>query len=345
MLAREPRRDFAVLIPALDEAENVGRLFTELRAAFDRHGLDGMVVLVDDGSSDGTYEAARQAATSFGPRALVLRHRVHRGKTQALLTAFAATDAALVVLFDADLQYSPHDIPRLLARLDEGWDIVAGRKVGAYEKRAVSTAYNALCTRLFGVPARDLNGLKAMRREVLQTVPLRHDWHRFLVVLAHALGYTVTEIDVSLSARRAGTSKYAGGRRILTGVGDLLVVWFYLRFSGKPMQLFGGAGLALGSAGMLVGVTAVVMRAAGLAPPPFGYRPLLTLVVLLVMVGVALVGFGFVAEMIAILRAEVEALRQSRHPQPQCDRPAPCPMCDGRAPDAPRPTVDSERRR
>lgn len=335
VVARAVRRDFAVLVPARDEAENVVPLFTELRDAFDRHGLDGTVVLVDDGSCDGTYEAAQRAASAFGPRARIVRHRAHRGKTQALLTALAATDAALVVLFDADLQYSPDDIPRLLARLDEGWDIVAGRKVGTYEKRTVSAAYNALCTRLFDVPARDLNGLKAMRREVLQAIPLRHDWHRFLVVLAHARGYTVTELDVSLSARRAGASKYAGGRRILVGAGDLLVVWFYLRFSAKPMQLFGSAGLAAGSAGVLVGIAAVGMRAAGFAPPPFGYRPLLTLVVLLVVVGVALVGFGFIAEMIAILRGEVEALRRSSDPHPQRGGPAPGPTDHEHAPDAP----------
>lgn len=307
-----PRRDFAVLVPALDEVDNVERLFAELRESFDRHGLDGQVILVDDGSRDGTFEAARRAAAAFSPRALVLRHRANRGKTQALLTAAAATDAPLVVLFDADLQYAPDEIPRLLAALDEGWDVVTGRKVGTYDKRAVSAVYNVLCTRLFGVPARDLNGLKAMRREVLLAVPLRHDWHRFLVVLAHELGYTVTERDVALRARTAGVSKFARRRRILTGAGDLLVVWFYLRFSAKPMRLFGGAGLAVALLGAMLGATAVAMRAAGMAPPPIGYRPLLGLVVLLVVVGVMLIGFGFVAEMIAILRGEVDALRRAR---------------------------------
>lgn len=306
------RRDFAVLVPALDEAPNVGPLFAALRRTFDAHGLDGAVVFVDDGSSDDTYVLARRAAAAFGPRATVLRHRVTRGKTQALLTAAAATDAELVVLFDADLQYAPDDVPRLLARLDEGWDVVAARKVGHYDKRAVSAAYNLLSRRLFGVPARDLNGLNAMRREVLGAVTLRRDWHRFLVVLAHARGYSVGELDVRLSPRRAGASKYAGRGRILVGVGDLLVVWFYLRFGAKPMQLFGGVGLALGGVGVAVGLVAVIMRTLGVAPPPFGYRPVLELVVLLVVVGVALVGFGFVAEMIAILRGEVEALRRGR---------------------------------
>lgn len=307
------RRDFAVLVPARDEVDNVAPLFAAMRDAFDRHGLDGEVVLVDDGSTDGTHDAARRAAHASGLRTTVLRHRGHRGKTQALLTAAAAaTDAEFVILFDADLQYAPDDIPRLLARLDEGWDVVAGRKVGVYEKRGVSAVYNLLSRWLFDVPARDLNAMKALRREVLQSVTLRDDWHRYLVVLAHARGYTVAELDVALAPRRAGVSKYASRRRVLVGAGDLLVVWFYLRFGDRPMRLFGGAGLAVGGAGVVIGAVAVAMRALRMAPPPFGYRPLLGLVVLLVLAGVALVGFGFVAEMIAILRGEVEALRRER---------------------------------
>ena len=311
--AAEPgRRDFAILVPAYEEVDNVDALYAAFRAAFDAHGLDGEVVFVDDGSHDGTYAAACRAAVASELRGTVLRHRVNRGKTQALLTAAAATDATYVIPFDADLQYAPAEIPHLLARLDDGWDIVAGRKVGVYEKRWVSRIYNGLAVRLFGVPARDLNGLKALRREVLYAVPLRHDWHRLLVVLAHARGYTVTEMEVALHPRRAGSSKFAGHGRILVGVADLLVVWFYLRFAAKPMQFFGGAGVLLGSAGVFLGAVAIALRALHVGPPPVGYRPLLELVVLLVVLGAMLVGVGFLAEMIAILRDDVETLRRER---------------------------------
>ncbi|MDB4948695.1 MAG: hypothetical protein JWM27_1344 [Gemmatimonadetes bacterium] len=302
------RRDFAVLVPAFDEVDNVPALFRELRECFSRHGLDGEIILVDDGSTDGTYDAALRESAEM-PRVKVLRHRRNRGKTEAMVTGAEAADSTYVVLFDADLQHSPDEIPRFLAKLAEGWDIVTGRKVGAYEKRAVSGVYNRLSQRLFSVPVRDLNSMKAFRTEILRDIPLRHDWHRFFVVLAHAEGYSVTEIDIELFPRRAGVAKYSGRSRVLVGVGDLVVVWFYLKFSEKPMQFFGGSGLVLIALGLLVGLVTVVLRL-GQWMPPFGFRPLLTLVALLETIGFLLFGFGFIAELIATLRAEIDGLRR-----------------------------------
>ncbi len=304
------RANFAVLIPAFDEVENIPALFAELRKTFEKHGLAGEIILVDDGSTDGTWEAARHEAVST-PRTKVLRHRRNQGKTEAMVTGAFAAETEFLVLFDADLQHSTEEIPRFLERLGEGWDIVTGRKVGQYEKRGVSSVYNRLSQSLFDVPVRDLNSMKAFRTEILREIPLRHDWHRFFVVLAHARGYRVSEIDIELFPRRAGVAKFSGRRRVLVGVGDLVVVWFYLKFSEKPMQFFGGGGLLLMLAGFLVGLLAIVLRVGGWMPP-FGYRPLLTLVVLLETVGVVLFGFGFMAELIATLRAEVEDLRRRR---------------------------------
>ncbi|HWK88582.1 MAG TPA: hypothetical protein VNP72_01255, partial [Longimicrobium sp.] len=220
-----------------------------------------------------------------------------------------AAEAEFLVLFDADLQHGTEEVPRFLARLAEGYDIVCGRKVGNYEKAAVSGMYNRLSRRLFDIPVRDLNAMKAFRTEILREIPLRHDWHRFFVVLAHARGYTIGEIDITLYPRRAGIAKFSGRRRVLVGVGDLVVVWFYLKFSEKPMQFFGGGGLALILLGLLVGVVTVGLRIAQWMPP-FGYRPLLTLVVLMETVGFVLFGFGFIAELIATLRSEVDELRR-----------------------------------
>jgi glycosyltransferase involved in cell wall biosynthesis len=226
-------RTVAVIVPAFDEAENVAALFAELRAAFARHRLEGEIVFVDDGSTDGTFRIAQREAARG--RVRVLRHNLNLGKTEALLTGAAATSCERIVLFDADLQHDPDDIPRLLAPLDDGWDIVTGRKVGVYQKRFVSLVYNAVCRRIFRVPVRDLNSIKAFRREVLVSVPLRHDWHRYLVALAVARGFAVTEVDVALRPRRAGRSKYAGLARVLSGCRDLAAVWWHVRF-GRPAK-------------------------------------------------------------------------------------------------------------
>ena len=300
--------DFAVVVPAFDEVENVPDLVAELKSTWERHGLGGEVIVVDDGSSDGTLEALEEAAESWD-RMRILRHRRNRGKTEAIVTAAEATSAEYLVLFDADLQHSPEEIPRFLERLGEGWDIVTGRKVGAYEKQAVSGTYNRISQRLFDLPVGDLNSMKAFRREVLEGVSLRHDWHRFFVVLAYELGFTVTEIDIDLYPRRAGESKYTGLGRVLVGVADLIVIWFNLRFGAKPMQFFGGTGALFILLGILVGVVAIILRIGGWMPP-FGYRPLLTLVLLLESVGVVLFGVGFLAELVAALRAEVVDLRR-----------------------------------
>ena len=303
---------FSVIVPAYNEAENIGPLFEALESTFNRHSLNGEVILVDDGSSDETWTLAKTAAERMGDRARVARHRRNLGKTEAILTAAREATSDVFIVFDADLQHSTEEIPRFMKEIEAGWDIVTGRKIGAYEKRAVSSVYNKLSRFLFDVPVRDLNSMKAFRREVLEDIPLRHDWHRFFVVIAYARGFSVTEIDIELFPRRAGVSKYTGFGRVVSSLGDLLVVWFYLRFSRKPMQLFGGAGVILAALGLVIGLVLTVLRALEIGPPPTGYRPLLGLVVLLVVVGISLFGFGFTAEMIALLRSDIEQLKSER---------------------------------
>jgi glycosyltransferase involved in cell wall biosynthesis len=312
---KEARRDFTVIVPAFNEAPVVPDLVRELRTAFERHALDGEVLLVDDGSKDGTAEAAEKAAEGWS-RFRVLRHGRNLGKTEAIVTAAAVSQGSHLVLFDADLQHSPDEIPRFLDKLDEGWDIVTGRKIGSYQKQSVSWLYNGLSRRIFDVPVSDLNSMKAFKRKVLDGLLLRHDWHRFFVVLAHARGATVSEIDIVLHPRRAGESKYRGPFRILVGLIDLISVWFLLLFSRKPLLLFGGTGLGLAALGVLVAGATVYLRFVhpmlGFAPyiPPMGYRPLLYLVMLLETLGFLLVGFGLVSEQVAQVRDELEAIRK-----------------------------------
>lgn len=298
---------FAVIIPAFDEAANMPDLFTELAETFQRHELDGEVVLVDDGSSDGTLAAARDAAERVGlDRVSFLRHRMNRGKTSALVTGARATDAEVLVLYDADLQHSTEEIPRFLEGIDGGHDVVTGRKVGQYEKRFVSGIYNGLARRLFDVPVRDMNSMKAFRRDILEDLHLREDWHRYLVVLANARGWKIGEIDIELLPRRHGESKYGGSGRILVGMLDLLAVWFQLAFSRKPLMFFGVTGLALLASGGVVGLIALWLRFV----QGSGFRPLLNLVLLLVLLGGLLFVAGLIGELIAGLRSEVDDLRR-----------------------------------
>lgn len=298
-------RDFTVVVPAYNEAPVVPELIRELRETFRKEGLEGEVLLVDDGSTDGTAEVAEREGKGW-ERLRVLRHRSNLGKTEAILTAARATDRSVLVVFDADLQHSTEEIPRFLEEMEDGWDIVCARKVGRYEKRIVSSVYNWLSRRMFRVPVSDLNSMKAFRREILDEIHLRHDWHRFFVVLAHNRGFSMTELDVVLHPRRAGTSKYSGNLRVLGGMVDLLAVWFLLLFSRKPLLLFGTAGAVLIVSGLVIGLVAVYLRVFH----QMGFRPLLDLVVLLEVVGFVLFGVGLLAEMVAQLRDEVDALRR-----------------------------------
>jgi hypothetical protein len=211
------------------------------------------------------------------------------------------------VFYPADLQFRPEDIPRLVAPILAGdSDMVAGFKMGRYEKRFVSGIYNRLSRALFDVPVRDLNSVKAYRREVMEAIPVRPDWHRYMIVVAHAEGYTVSEIPVPLYPRHAGRSKFGLGR-IPVGVLDMLSVWFELHFGRKPLLLFGMLGAGLFALGFLAGVVAL----AWLAATGIGQRWVWTLIQTCVVLGSVLFVGGLLGEMIAVQRAELRELRRN----------------------------------
>ena len=298
--------EVSVLVPAKDEAENLPEFVRLAREALLPLPYGCELVIVDDGSHDGTPKVLAELAAKH-PFVRVVTHRAQRGIADALKSGADAARGRVLVFYPADLQYLPVDIPGLVAPIIEGKaDIVTGTKQGHYEKRLVSSVYNGLSRWLFGVQVADLNSVKAYRREVMDVVPTRPDWHRFMVVIAAAQGFRLAQQPVPLHPRRAGKSKF-GLARIPVGVLDLLSVWFQLRFGRKPMLFFGVAGAILFSLGLLVGAVAVYFR---FGPPHVGFRPLLDLIMVLVISGVSLFGFGFVGEMVAGMREEVRALER-----------------------------------
>ena len=295
-----------MLVPAKDEAANLPEFVRLCQEALGPAGFSFEVVVVDDGSRDDT-QAVLAALEAAHPFLRSVRHRRQRGIAEALRSGGDAARGDIFVFYPADLQYLPEDIPALVAPILEGRaDIVTGTKQGRYEKAFVSRIYNGLCRWLFGIRVTDLNSVKAYRRQVVEGIPMRPDWHRFMVVIAAADGFRLTSHPVPLHPRRAGVSKF-NWRRIPIGVFDLLSVWFLLRFGRKPMLFFGVAGAVLFLIGLIVGIAALILRFGF----DIGFRPFLNLVETMVISGIALFGFGFVGEMIAGMREEQrELLRQ-----------------------------------
>jgi glycosyltransferase involved in cell wall biosynthesis len=303
----EPVR-ISVLVPAKDEAENLPTFVRLCAEALPSVGVSWEVIIVDDGSRDDTPKVLSDLAEQLD-WLTVVTHRLQRGIADALRSATDASTGDVLVFYPADLQYLPEDIGTLVAPiLANEADIVTGSKQGKYEKRFVSSVYNTLSRWLFGVRVTDLNSVKAYRREVMANVPMRPDWHRFMVVIAAADGHRLTAVPVPLHPRTAGISKFTW-TRIPVGVLDLLSVWFQLRFGRKPMLFFGIIGAVLFSLGFLVGILSVVLRMVYRADVAM----MVSLVQTLLITGVILFGFGLIGELIAGLREDQrETARQLR---------------------------------
>ena len=295
----------SVLVPAKDEAENLP-MFLELCDAMIRGAaVPYEVIVVDDGSRDGTPALLTQLKAKYS----WLRsehHRAQRGIADALRTGFLAARGEILVFYPADLQFKPEDIPRLVQPILDGQsDMVTGYKQGHYEKAFVSRIYNGLSRSLFDVPVRDLNNVKAYRREIMADQPARPDWHRYMIVLAHAQGYSVSEIPVPLYPRVAGRSKF-GLSRIPIGVLDMLAVWFELRFGQKPLLAFGMLGAGLFAIGVLSGIAALGV----LVFQGVGLRWIWTLIQTCLLLGSIFFATGLLGEQIAVTRAEQRELRR-----------------------------------
>jgi dolichol-phosphate mannosyltransferase len=287
----------SVVVPVRDEERTVEPLYDELAAALGELGEPWEVVYVDDGSRDGTQAAlARLHESSSNVR--VVRMRRNAGKAAALDAGFAVLEGDVVVTIDGDLQDDPAEIPRLLEKLDQGYDLVSGwkaRRNDPFARRAFSRVFNSVTGWLSGVHLHDMNcGLKAMRAEVARNIDLYGELHRFVPVLAHDLGFRVAELPVNHRPREHGRSRY-GFERYARGFLDLLTVSFMSRYRHRPLHLFGGLGLILGTIGMGILVYLTIEKLSGEA---IGKRPLLLLGVLLVVVGIQFLSLGLLSELV-----------------------------------------------
>jgi glycosyltransferase involved in cell wall biosynthesis len=299
----------SVVIPVHDEERSVALLYEELQAALDPLGEPWEAIFVDDGSADGSF-AALTRLHAAAPNVRVVRLRRNFGKSAALAAGFAQAEGETVITIDSDLQDDPAEIPRLLAKLEEGFDLVSGwktRRRDPWRRRILSRVFNAVTSRLSGLRLHDMNcGLKAYRSEVLRGLRIYGELHRFLPVLAHYRGYRVAELPVNHRPRPHGRSRY-GLERYVRGFLDLLTVSFMGRYRHRPLHLFGGLGLVLGTVGTAILVYLTVLKATGEA---IGHRPLLTLGVLLVVVGLQFFSLGLISELITSHHEERAADRE-----------------------------------
>jgi glycosyltransferase involved in cell wall biosynthesis len=292
-------RTLSVVVPAKDEEESLPLLVARVLEVCAGNGLALRdLVLVDDGSGDKTWAVMSKLADENGI-VQAIRLRRNFGKATALMVGIGACSGDVVITMDADLQDDPDEIPRFITTLDDGWDLVSGWKRDRHDplsKTLPSRFFNMVTARISGLRLHDFNcGFKAYRREIFDSVELYGELHRYVPVLAHALGYRVAEIPVRHHARRFGKSKY-GVARYLRGFLDLLTVVMITRFAYRPGHLFGGIG-----ASFLVGGGAILAYLAGLklfTGASIGTRPLLLFGVMVVIIGIQLVMFGMLAELI-----------------------------------------------
>ncbi len=291
--------DLSIVIPLYNEEKNIEPLYAQLKAALEGAGREYEIIIVDDGSTDGSFDVLKRLHEG-DERLKVIRFRRNFGQTAAFAAGFDRSQGKVVITLDADLQNDPADIPLLLEKIEEGYDVVSGWRLHRQDpfltRRLPSMIANWLISQVTGVHLHDYGcSLKAYRREVVKNVQLYGELHRFIPAIANWMGVSVAEVPVRHYARRFGKSKYGLSRtaRVLL---DLLTVRFLLSYSTRPIHIFGGLGLISFVVGIgLGGYLSFVKFALG---QKIGDRPLLLLAILLMVMGVQLISMGLLGELV-----------------------------------------------
>ena len=310
--------DLSVIVPVLNEVEALPGLLEELEMTIAPLGRSWEVIVIDDGSTDGTFELVERSA---GERSWLRGVRLRRnfGKSAALATGFSESDGSVIVTIDGDGQDDPGDIPALIERLEEGADLVSGWKRERRDplsRRLASRVFNGITARFSGLRMHDMNcGLKAYRGDCARSLEVYGEMHRFIPVLAAQQGWTTAELPVNHRERRHGRSRF-GMERYVRGGLDLLTVTFLGRYQNRPLHLFGGLGLTLTVLGVAISIYLTIIKIGGQA---IGQRPLLFLGVLLIVVGIQFFTLGLLGQMLVLVRRE---RANPRLGEPQVERVA-----------------------
>jgi len=286
----------SVIIPAYNEKENLEELLNHIHKFREKEDIDWEFIIIDDGSTDGSFELLKKLHGRY-PYIKVIKHRRNFGLTEALLTGLHHSTGDALVFFPADLQFRLEDVKKMVDKMEEGYDLVAGKKKGKYEKKFVSSIYNLLSKKLFNINVSDMNSIKVMKRKILELLPHRKGWHRYIIPLAHEYGYKMAEVEVRLYPRMRGRSKFRGLWRVMAGVTDLIAVKFQLSFIKSPMLFFGTLSLVSFVLGVIIFLIALILRFMG-----HGYRPILYVVMTFLIGSLIFLTMGSLGEMIAGLR-------------------------------------------
>jgi glycosyltransferase involved in cell wall biosynthesis len=288
----------SIVIPLFNEEGSLQPLSEELKIVLEALQRPYEIIFVDDGSTDGSFDALQKLHDADPDHIRVTCFRRNFGKTAALSVGFGRARGQVVVTMDADLQDDPHEVPKLLHKLDEGFDLVAAwreRRQDPLSKTLPSRLFNGAVALLTGLKLHDFNcGFKAYRLQVVRELKLYGDQHRFIPVLASWQGFRVGEVSVTHRPRRFGQSKY-GWQRYARGFFDFLVVLFLTHYLRRPLQLFGTLGLFCLLIGFVVGLYLTYLRFFG---PGIGWRPALFFDVMAIVVGVQLISIGLLGEML-----------------------------------------------
>lgn len=289
----------SVVIPLLNEAESLPELSRQLESVLERIANGRYeVIFIDDGSTDDSYRVIQDIHARNG-RFKAIRFRTNHGKSAALAVGFKESTGDIVITMDADLQDDPNEIPALIAKLDEGYDLVSGwkrKRHDPWHKTIPSKLFNTVTSSMSGIRLHDFNcGLKGYRKEVVQSVQVYGEMHRYIPALAHWEGFRVTEIPVLHRARQFGSSKF-GISRFLKGYLDLLTVMFTTRYIRRPLHFFGTVGSLIAMIGLITDLYLVVEWFLGRTA--LSNRPLALFGVAMIIVGVQLISIGLIGELI-----------------------------------------------